>query len=113
MRMPGSDRNRLALVAEEGIFVVPNLAQDTDSDLEEEGEEEQQSEESEEEQLWVQLELRNLSVDRGSLLVLHSLAHRDCITLCCPLCKSRKGPRPLKELSVDSFRRMSIEALYY
>ncbi|CAE8713217.1 unnamed protein product [Polarella glacialis] len=64
MRVPGSDRNRLALVAAEAIFSVPNLAQDIDADLEEEEEDEeegQESEESEEEELWVQLELRNLS----------------------------------------------------
>ncbi|CAE8625022.1 unnamed protein product [Polarella glacialis] len=60
MRVPGSDRNRLALVAAEATFSVPNSAQDIDADVEEQ-EEEQQSEESEEEELWVQLELRNLS----------------------------------------------------
>ncbi|CAE8688020.1 unnamed protein product [Polarella glacialis] len=60
MRVPGSDRNRLALVGAEATFSVPNSAQDIDADVEEQ-EEEQQSEESEEEELWVQLELRNLS----------------------------------------------------
>ncbi|CAE8642798.1 unnamed protein product [Polarella glacialis] len=65
MRVPGSGRNRWALVAAEATFSVPNLAQDIDADLEEEEEEEeeeQQSEESEEQELWVQLELRNLSL---------------------------------------------------
>ncbi|CAE8654223.1 unnamed protein product [Polarella glacialis] len=67
MRVPGSGRNRLALVAAEATFSVPNWVQDIDADLQEEEEEEEeeeedeQSEESEEEKLWVQLELRNLS----------------------------------------------------
>ncbi|CAE8703099.1 unnamed protein product, partial [Polarella glacialis] len=61
MRMPGSGRNRGALVAAEATFLVPTSAQDTDADLEGQ-EEEQQSEESEEEELWVQLELRKLSL---------------------------------------------------
>ncbi|CAE8673437.1 unnamed protein product [Polarella glacialis] len=57
MRVPGSDRNRLALVAAEATFSVPNLARDIDVDVEEQEEEEQQSAESEEEEPWVQLEL--------------------------------------------------------
>ncbi|CAE8719955.1 unnamed protein product [Polarella glacialis] len=63
MRVPGSNRNRSALVAAEATFSVPNLARDIDAVLEEQEEEqeEQQIEESEEEELWVQLELRNLS----------------------------------------------------
>ncbi|CAE8715661.1 unnamed protein product [Polarella glacialis] len=62
VRVPGFDRDPLALVAAEATFSVPNWAQDIDADLQkEEEEEEEQSEESEEEKLWVQLELRNLS----------------------------------------------------
>ncbi|CAE8635200.1 unnamed protein product, partial [Polarella glacialis] len=64
MHMPGSGRNREALVAAEATFLGPMSAQDTNANLEEQEEEEQeeqQSEESEEER-WVQLELLDFSV---------------------------------------------------
>ncbi|CAE8629511.1 unnamed protein product, partial [Polarella glacialis] len=64
MHMPGSGRNRKALVAAEATFLGLMSAQDTNTNLEgqeeQEEEEEEQSEESEE--LWVQLELLDFSV---------------------------------------------------